>query len=387
MSTRSWLFVLALLGCTEKNPHYNGNGDGGGGTDSTSGTDAGSSQHDAGIACTQTCAGVTPVCDGTTGTCRACVKNSECDADVCLANGSCATASQVAYVTGSGGSDAACTKAAPCATIAYTITRAPYVRLLTSMTETVNIGSGTTELVGDTGITLGPTNGGDTIVTVHGVATSPIVTISQLELTGTGSNGAYVTNGTLGFDRARVDGAGAFGVYATNASVTMDRTYIESNTGGGLYAFSTPFTIRNSVIAGNGSLTGLYGGVFNASNSQSSVQFSTIVQNMGAATNNGNGIACSSGETLANDIIYANTPTNNGVQTNCSYTYSDVQGGTNGGTNINGDPMLNSDFSLMADSPAINAASPTSSDPYDILGTPRPQGSGSDMGAFEYKQP
>lgn len=43
------------------------------------------------------------------------------------------------------------------------------------------------------------------------------------------------------------------------------------------------------------------------------------------------------------------------------------------------------DFHLMTGSPAIDAADPASTEPADHEGTPRPQGAGRDIGAFERK--
>ena len=73
-------------------------------------------------------------------------------------------------------------------------------------------------------------------------------------------------------------------------------------------------------------------------------------------------------------------------------TYSDVQGGYPGVGNIDADPhFVNApnDVSLLISSPCIDAGTNASWESLgdvvdDIIGTPRPQMSAYDMGAYEY---
>src|SRR5690606_19576190 len=148
----SWLvFLVAISSSGCKNPHYcegNPNDDCRAAWDSGPGVDA--------FTCTSSteCAAPTPVCDTTTGTCvqclapddtaactgttpvcddnhtcRACEAHSECPSQACLPDGSCAQASDVAYVSAAG-TGTACTQGSPCPLLADAIAKdLPYVKI------------------------------------------------------------------------------------------------------------------------------------------------------------------------------------------------------------------------------------------------------------------
>ncbi len=69
-------------------------------------------------------------------------------------------------------------------------------------------------------------------------------------------------------------------------------------------------------------------------------------------------------------------------------THSCVQGGYEGEGNIADGPLFvdaaNGDYSLQSGSPCIDTGTPDEAPDTDILGVARPQGSGYDMGAYEY---
>ncbi len=122
----------------------------------------------------------------------------------------------------------------------------------------------------------------------------------------------------------------------------------------------------------------------------------------------GAGIFCSTlSATVINTIIWGNTA--NGLPNtisggSVSVSCSDIEGGWTGTGNISSDPQfvmpgywsnngtayigddywVPGDFHLQAISPCIDSGTSSSAPSIDTEGTPRPQGAGYDMGAYEY---
>jgi len=99
----------------------------------------------------------------------------------------------------------------------------------------------------------------------------------------------------------------------------------------------------------------------------------------------------SSTATVTNCILWGDTP--NEIDGDAAaVTYSCVQGGYTGNGNIADDPSFvdaeNGNLRLSLGSPCIDTGFAADGAPStDILGVPRPQGTGFDMGAYEYYVP
>lgn len=155
--------------------------------------------------------------------------------------------------------------------------------------------------------------------------------------------------------------------------------------GGGLFTWNgaSP-VVRNSVFIGN-SAPAQGGAVCNFGGSQQLLSLInvTIVDN---AASSGSGLTAWGPTVVESSIIWGNA---GGAQVSgggeVTISYSDVQGGFPGIGNINSPPAFEKDgFHLSADSPCIDAGSPTPpASPFDIDFQPRLVGPRVDMGADE----
>ncbi len=168
------------------------------------------------------------------------------------------------------------------------------------------------------------------------------------------------------------------GLYNTSASPELTDCIIWGNTansyGGGMYSFSSSPKAFNCTFSGN-TANEAGGAIYHWSYTP------------------WNPTGCYTPLNLTNCIVWGNSSPNNqgihNVTSGCSVvTYSCVEGGYEGMGNIDTDPRFvdlpNGNLRLLADSPCIDAAIADDAPAVDILGTPRPQGRGVDIGAYEY---
>ncbi len=143
--------------------------------------------------------------------------------------------------------------------------------------------------------------------------------------------------------------------------------------------------------------------MFNFDSSSPTLTNVTFYGNTAAGTNARGGalLNTNSDPTLINSILWGNTaPVGESIHNNSStpaISYSIVEGsggstgwnspfGTDGGNNLDSDPMLDGNLNLQSGSPAIdagNTAAYTSQVAIDLAGNERVQNSIIDMGAFE----
>ncbi|WP_300672992.1 choice-of-anchor Q domain-containing protein [Soonwooa sp.] len=206
------------------------------------------------------------------------------------------------------------------------------------------------------------------------------------------------------------------GIYIVGSSPVFKNVKIENNVakyGGGIYMDlgSSKPSIVNSLLTNN--IAKQYGGAICTDRSSYTLINSTVTKNMGDV--NAGGISNSFAESkpqIINSIIWANTKVDNVSLSNMvnssavptiSNSIMQESGSSNwqssfgvdGGNNLDVDPsfsdVANRDFSLQADSPAINQGSNelyisnggNFSTDKDLADNPRLVGSNIDMGAFE----
>lgn len=353
------------------------------------------------VQCTPTdhaaCTGNAPVC-GADSTCRACAAHQECDSNACsFATGSCATETDVAYVSSTGTDNATCDKSAPCASIAAALmTARHYVKIHGTIDSAVVVDKGrTVTLLADPGAMLTRGTGGD-VLTVRDTGTS--LTIYDLAISGasnasvgislaggvpalslmrvTVSNnagGGIVSGGSLTIDHSLItsNGGSRPGISITGGSLSLAQSLVSGNRAGGVQVTdpTAKFTIVSNKFVSNGAgdpMGSLTGAVNIGANFASTnlLEFNTFYKNL-STDGIGAAIRCDPATFTARaNIMFGNGTATNLNQTSgtCTHTYSITNPGTvpTGTGNQASDPMFvnpsGDNFHLQAGSPAIGAA-------------------------------
>jgi hypothetical protein len=314
--------------------------------------------------------------DGTYS-CRGCIADTDCTGGICLVGGSCSTDADVIYVA-EGGDDDECTFAAPCATLAYAATLVDAARKVIHIRGTLN----ESVTLADTELTIIAAPGakvvGDPAIDWVIKIDASIVSITGLAIDcdGATASGIETTAAhTTTLDRLDITGCAKDAGIDLHMGVTkITRSNIHDNPTAGIKTDAgAKFSVSNSWIhhnAGGGIST-------DAAAATTRVEFNTI------ANNETVGIDCKNAFEAPNNIIAANGLLGEVNLIGCT-------GGNSAVTTLDTTPyaFVNSamgDYHIGPTSTAKDAATMALGIDVDYDGELRPQFSGPDLGADEYK--
>jgi hypothetical protein len=410
LCSRVVVFVVIAAGCN----HSSGGGANDAGPVDASPSDTGPPPTPCRI--NADCSGDTPFCSPEHVCVAPCTSDDVCSIGVCnFDSGECVDEQNIIYVTPTGSDTASCSRLAPCS-FDHALAVADASRDIIKLGKGTY--TGTAAVVVPRGAELTVNGFGATLLAPAG---SPALTLNgggRLHLVGAAvmasAPGAITcSNALLDLDQIALDGAGtAIDANLCAPSITrssirghgnnfvirsigklfIDRSIIDG--GGGLLSIGGPLSITNSVIANQTGGTFVMSGLGEGDALPATVSFSTIFNSV---------IACPDTTQLPgqlnidNSVVLnqatgapADTITYNGL---CQVSYSSVfpqSASISGQGNAVVDPLLkdpgHGDYQLTATSPAVDTADPIATLAVDLEGTPRPQGTRRDRGAFELKQ-
>lgn len=363
------------------------------------------------------CGGTTPTC-GSDNACHACSKHDDCGSSACLADGSCAMMTDVAYVDPVNGTGTACSQAVPCKKVMDALgTGRRYVKLTGMIDEQVTINNQNVIVLAAPGTVLTRSSPG-TVLRVDGSSVVQIFDLTIANGLGPGGIGITLPSGMASLDMQRVtvmNNAGG-GITATGGIVSVSQSTITGNPGGGITTTGGTLTIARSTVSlnlGGGISIGGVGATFDITNTfifrngdenastfgglslsfampgTNRLAFNTIVDNK-AATGSA-GVFCSAaGFQAPNNIVARNalagSTTATGAQTaGGTYPTSKVQADIVGLAFVDPEAPAPFNYHLTATSSAIDQATTPVPIDVDFDGDVRPQGPQKDIGADEYK--
>ena len=365
-----------------------------------------------------------PTCDATTHECRSCTVDADCTSQVCDPGlGTCVIETAIVYAVPNGSSTTSCARMEPCSIsrafvvadgTRRTIKLAPgvYAANLVVANKSVDLRASGATISSTTGDTLVVNDGGSltvsgAIVTSAGTDSRGFVCESlnnvdtpQLRLVDTQVEslvyGVFLSHCSASMLRTTIHDTGNVALTVRSASTAqLDQCTIR-----GANASSTVLATENSLVRLTNSIVSnppsVQSGPIFAFGGCIILAYSTIINTTvtsasspaicGGPTANG---VCIENSVVANFSpgAPANTVTGAGCIAGFSIAFPQsaaLAGPGNKGANPLFVNAANADFHLQLGSPAIDAADPSSMQMIDYSGKTRPQGSGRDMGAFEY---
>lgn len=177
------------------------------------------------------------------------------------------------------------------------------------------------------------------------------------------SSSPSITNCTITWNTASSSGGGIYSF--GNPFTPLINSEISNNTakvGGGIFCFGASVTITNCTIKGNAVSGSSYGSEGGGIYSMYTFQTITNCTITGNSADDGGGIYCEDNSSLVitNSILWDDHPEEIAVIFGDPIiTYSDIQDGWEGESNIDSDPLFldpeTGDYNLQGDSPCIDA--------------------------------
>lgn len=217
------------------------------------------------------------------------------------------------------------------------------------------------------------------------------------------SNSAFLNN-HAGFSKysGSVSGGGAIKIAGghkytfTIRGCSFLNNNANNNSGGAILNGNSSLVISDSLIAGNQarngggiSSVGSFNGIFYLTAS-STITSCTITNNSATTGGAVQGNSEIGGLNIVNSILWGNSATTNPeLGPDVNITYSVIEGGYPGSGNIESDPLFvnssSGDYHLNPGSPCIDSGANLTGAYSDLDSIQRPQGTGWDMGAYEYQ--
>jgi parallel beta-helix repeat protein len=210
-------------------------------------------------------------------------------------------------------------------------------------------------------------------------------TISNCKIKSNKGTAIYIGSSDVTIYKCIIEDNDSWGFWIYGSNPIIKSCIVKNNKPGIIISSYSAPRIENCLITNNTDILDGAGIQSGESSSSPTIINCTIAENTSSYGDYG-GVYFKYGNPLVkNTIIWGNTPSDNYIEDD-KVTYSDVSGYLGGGQgNLDEDPLFVSaeDFNLQDGSPCLDTGTASGAPNTDIDGTPRPQGNGYDMGAYE----